>query len=154
MMHEITIRISVTPERVRLTLLFLLLTAFPRLSATQDEPQLWSYFPPPSTALKTLTVADSNPGSAAVQLARDFGDVQIGNKSFPNQDLNVRVNNSGTISTIGRKARLAVSGALRVNGCISLKNGTMGAPAPAWGGGSWTPGTFDPASYWRCVYYP
>lgn len=159
MMHEITIRISLTPGRVRAALLFLLLIGLPRLSATQDEPQLWSYFPPPTAVFNTIVAGNGAVGANPLELARDYGNVTIGNPNSPNPDMRVlvrasRVQMASPLTLYGRKARLVVNGKLRVNGCIYLKNGAMGSTGWDDVSKKWGSGNFDPNSFWRCIYSP
>ena len=134
-MHEITLRVSITPWRLRLLLALLLCVLFPRVSTTQDVSILTTYFPAQAGAMLNTSVVSN------VDLAKNGGAVQVGGPS-----------SYGAAMVVGRPAsllyledglaRVVVNGNMTVNGCIWLKNG-LGIKAGA-----------PTNTYWRCLYNP
>jgi len=118
-MHEIRIRIALTPGRVRCALVLFLLLALPRAAGTDDASSTGTiYFPSPKAAYAKLTTIglDSNHNPVDTVLAANGGTIQFGNSATsPSSTVVAGSASAGTY-------RLRVTGSLRVDGCMWLKN--------------------------------
>lgn len=139
--HEITLRFSVTPRSVRRALLAALLFGLPRVSATADLTNvstLTAYYPSPAGYFETPANA-ADPALVVTGnaiLGRDAGDVDFGEIGNPNTRLIV-----GKAPTTGlpSNAQLQIwgppnqaqpdAGTLQIDGCIWLRNINLGGGA-------------------------
>ncbi len=142
--HEIVIRVPLLPA-ARLALLVGLLTALPRVSSTSDVSTLASYYPTPTGAFESDDdQVNSLVATGDAWIARDAGHVELG--TVENNNVRVSIGAGPKLpawceASPGapgcQQAHLTVTGpanptwlgAVKIDGCIRLRNTGVNGPA-------------------------